>query len=113
MKFSAYASVVTTTVKSAMRTTVNSACVMPSSITSPVRRNVVMGRTRRVQERSYVHIQGISSKRIAIAAALAYLSDREGNGYNDDGNIYIGEHDLMTATTAAAATSATARGAAR
>lgn len=110
MKFGEFsASVVSAAVKSAMGATIESACVMPSSIASAVCRNIVMGGTRHVQKGSRIHIGRISPQRLAIAKALANLSDREGNGYDENSNVKISEHDSITTATAPAATTA-ARG---
>jgi len=73
-----------------------------------VSRNIVMGRTGCLQEWSYINIWGIGSQWLAIAEALANLNDREGNGYDEKGDVKISEHDSVTAATAATATTASA-----
>src|SRR5260370_42309991 len=82
---------------------------MPSGIASAVCLKIVVGRTRGVQEGSHIHIGRISPQRFAVAEALANLSDREGNHYDDNRDVKIGEHGSVAAATAAAATAASAR----
>jgi hypothetical protein len=100
---------VTAIVKSAMGATIEASCSMSSGIASAVCRNIVMRRTRCVKEWSYVYIWGISSQRLAIAVALANLSNRDGHGCNQNGKVEISKHDSVAGATAAAATAASAR----
>jgi hypothetical protein len=54
---------------------------MPSGLAFPVRRNIMMRRTRCVQERSHINVWWIGSERLPIVEALANLSNRGGNDY--------------------------------
>ena len=97
----------TTAVKSPVGAAIESASVMPCGIATAVSRNIVLEGTRRIQERSYVNIWGISSQGLAVAPALANPSDSDGNGRDQNADVDISEHDLVAgATTAAAAASA-------